>query len=85
MNIRILASTLALAIPSLVVAESDLPPENARPLSEIVEAVESQGYAPVELEFEDGHWEITAMREGKAVKLYVDPLSASISERDKRP
>jgi hypothetical protein len=75
---------LPLLAPSLAVAELELPPENARPLSEIVEAVESQGFVPFELEFEDGRWEITAFREGKPVRLYADPRSGGISERDSR-
>jgi hypothetical protein len=84
MNIRILAGMLMLAVPTIVAAESEFPPQDARPLSEIVEAVESQGFSPIDLEFEDGRWEITALREGKPIRLYVDPRSGAITPRDRQ-
>ncbi|MDX9739939.1 MAG: PepSY domain-containing protein [Gammaproteobacteria bacterium] len=80
MNIRVLATMLTFAAASsLTAAEPELPPQDARPLSEIIDAVESQGFVPVEVEFEEGQWEITAFRDGTTVIVYVDPHSASVS------
>jgi hypothetical protein len=58
-------------------------PADARPLSEIVAALERQGYGPIiEVEFDDGRWEIEAYRQGRKFELKVDPHSGSVlSER----
>jgi hypothetical protein len=52
------------------------PSEAAKPLSQIVKSVENQGYLPVEVELEDGVWEIDATKDGKAFELVLDPESA---------
>ncbi len=49
--------------------------EENKPLSEIVKAVESQGYVPTEVELEDGAWEIEATKDGKTFELELDPKS----------
>lgn len=68
---------------SMPLSAASRPPGDARPLSEIVAGLERQGYGPiVEVEFEDGRWEVEAYREGRRFDLRVDPYSgAVISER----
>lgn len=51
---------------------------DGKPLSEIVKAVEDQGYAPVEVELEEGSWEIEATKDGKTYELIIDPKSGEI-------
>lgn len=60
--------------------KDELPPANAKPLSEIVRTVESQGYKVIsEAEFDDGVWKIEAHQpDGKEVHIKVDPLSGAI-------
>ncbi|WP_419197872.1 PepSY domain-containing protein [Pseudomonas aeruginosa] len=57
------------------------PPANAKPLSEIIKGVEEAGHKTiVELEFEDGVYEIEALdAQGKEVKLKVDPVSGKVN------
>lgn len=58
---------------------AEVPPHDAKQLSEIVRALEEQGYIPiVEIEFEDGRWEIEAYKEGVKRELKVDPVSGMI-------
>ena len=52
--------------------------EKNKPLSEIVKAVEAQGYVPTEVEFEDGAWEIEATKDGKSYELKLDPKSGEM-------
>ena len=58
----------------------ELPPANAKPLSEIIKAAEDKGYKVIsEVEFDDGVWEIEAHQpDGKEVHVKVDPLSGAI-------
>ena len=58
---------------------SEMPPNDAKPLSEIVRTLEEQGYSPfVDIEFEDGQWEVKAYKEGVKRKLKIDPVSGEI-------
>ncbi|MBX3638475.1 MAG: PepSY domain-containing protein [Rubrivivax sp.] len=55
------------------------PPANARLLSAIVLELERQGYGPiVEIEFDDGRWEVEAYKDGRKRKLKVDPVDGRI-------
>lgn len=58
----------------------EVPPVNAKPLSEIIKAVEEQGYRGIsEVEFDDGLWKIEAHQPGgKEVHIKVDPVSGAI-------
>jgi len=49
--------------------------DDNKPLSEIVKSVEDQGYVPLEVELEDGVWEIGATKDGKTYELNVNPKS----------
>lgn len=86
MKMHKISATIAtlLAIPAVALAGwfgHDRPPANARPLSEIIKGVEEAGYKTiVELEFEDGVYEIETLdAQGKEVKLKVDPVSGKVS------
>ena len=55
------------------------PPDGALPLSEIVSQLEQAGYDPiVEIEFEDGVWEVEAFKAGQFVEIELDPMSGVI-------
>lgn len=56
------------------------PPANAKPLSEVIKAVEAQGEGRItEVEFDDGMWEIEVHRpDGKEANLKVDAVSGQI-------
>ena len=90
MNIKVLSVLQAIMIFSALVTAgaarggSDpeapaLPPSNARPLSEIIEILESKGYDPIiEMEFEDDYWEVEAFRENTLVEVRVDSVTGLI-------
>ncbi|MES2788285.1 MAG: PepSY domain-containing protein [Planctomycetota bacterium] len=55
------------------------PPKSAKPLSEVLVALETGGLKSVtEISFDDGRWEIEGLRDGKPVELYVDPETSKI-------
>lgn len=53
----------------------ETPPENAKPLAEILAGLESEVGVIEEAEFDDGLWEIEARKDGRKVKVKVDPVS----------
>jgi len=56
-----------------------LPPDNAKPLSAIVQAVENRGIGAItEIEFDDGVWEVEFRRDGKKVEMDIDPITGEI-------
>jgi uncharacterized membrane protein YkoI len=58
---------------------SEMPLNDAKPLSEIVRTLEEKGYSPfVEIEFEDGQWEVKVYKEGVKRELKIDPVSGKI-------
>ncbi|MBX3635115.1 MAG: PepSY domain-containing protein [Rubrivivax sp.] len=70
--------TMGAALPLAAVAGSR-PPANARPLSAIVLELERLGYGPiVEIEFDDGRWEVEAYKDGRKRQLKVDPVDGRI-------
>ncbi len=55
------------------------PPPGAMPLSDVLKAVESAGYAPVvAVEFEDDHWELKAYRDGQLLQLKVGLFAGDV-------
>jgi uncharacterized membrane protein YkoI len=57
-------------------SDDALPPEGAKPLSEIVKIFEDHHYPITEIEFEDGVWEVYWIKDGRKVKSYLDPMTA---------
>ena len=80
----LIALTVLITMPAGALAGwfgDERPPANAKPLSEIIKGVEEAGHKTiVELEFEDGVYEIEALdAQGKEVKLKVDPVSGKVN------
>ena len=74
--IAVLFSTMLFMQTSIA---AEMPPNDAKPLSELVRALEEKGYSPfVDIEFEDGKWEIEVYKEGVKRELIVDPVSGKI-------
>lgn len=74
---RALAGMLPLT-PRLARADSR-PPAGAMPLSTIVLGLERQGWGPiVEVELDDGLWEVDAWKDGRRRKLEVDPPNGRV-------
>lgn len=57
-------------------SDDALPPDGAKPLSEIVKTFEEHHYPITEIEFEDGVWEVLWIKDGRRVKSYLDPMTA---------
>ena len=82
-SFRVVVLIAVLGTPGVVQAgwfSDELPPVNAKPLSEIVKAVEEKGFKIItEIEFEDGVWKIEAHQtDGKEIKLKVNPITGEI-------
>lgn len=70
--------TAVVASPLLALA-ADRPPRDVKPLEEIVAQMEKAGYAPIiEVSFDDGYWEVEALKEGQAVEAMVDPKTGEV-------
>jgi hypothetical protein len=56
------------------------PPANAKPLSEIIKAVEDKGYKTItDVEFDDGAWKIEVHQPNSSeVHIKVDPVSGTV-------
>ena len=60
---------------------SDIPPPGSRSLSTIVRQLELQGFNPIiEIDFEDGLWEVEAYRYGELVEFTFDAVLGQIRE-----
>ena len=61
------------------VNSDETPPATAKPLSAIVQSVEALGLGGItEVEFDDGFWEIDIRKDGRKIKLTVDPMTGEI-------
>jgi hypothetical protein len=60
----------------------ELPPANAKPLSQIIKAVEDKGFKTItEVDFDDGVWKIEAHQtDGKEITLKVDPMTGEVRQ-----
>lgn len=81
--ILLAALTIALTLfPFVGSAGHDRPSANVKLLFEIVRTLEDQGYDTiVEVEFEDGVWEVEPFRDGKKLELKVDSGSGAIKSQ----
>jgi hypothetical protein len=61
-------------------SKEEMPPANAKPLSEIIKSLEDQGHKNIEkVGFESGVWEVEVHQAGgKEVEFHVDPMTAKI-------
>ncbi|TVM02937.1 MAG: hypothetical protein CV087_07790 [Candidatus Brocadia sp. WS118] len=55
-------------------ADDELPPANAKPLSSIIQSLEERNLGVItDVEFDDGFWEVKLHKDGRVVKLDIDP------------
>ncbi len=79
MSIRSFAALAAIAVVPMSFVLADRPPEGARPIVEIVEQLEKQGYGPFsELDFDDGNWEVEVYKGDAPYELTVDPRNGKV-------
>jgi hypothetical protein len=64
---------------SFAACGGERPPADAKPLSDVVKALEDQGYSTVtEVNIDNGVWEVEAYKDGQERELRVDPVTAKI-------
>jgi hypothetical protein len=69
----------AIAASPLLALADQRPPTDAKPLAEIVAHMEKAGYSPiVEVSYDDGYWEVEAIKDGQPIEAMVDPKSGDI-------
>ncbi|MGR6034274.1 MAG: PepSY domain-containing protein [Candidatus Nitrosoglobus sp.] len=80
MKLTVVASIIsALAVSSAIALADEKPPQNIKPLSEIVTSLEQQGFKQItEIEFEKGKWEVEVYQDNQKRELEVDPSSGKI-------
>ena len=70
---------LALALAPVLAQASDMPPAGSLPASTIASQLEKQGYTPImELSFDDGRWEVDAMKGNTKHELTVDAKDGKV-------
>ncbi len=71
-------------LPLAWVMADDRPPANAKPLVEIVEQLEREGYGPfVDISFDDGYWEVEVYEGDTQYELEVDPQTGKVRSKDR--
>ena len=62
----------------------EVPPANAKPLSEVIRSVEDQGYKTIEsIDFDDDEWEIEVHQaDGSEVELHVNAINGQITKKE---
>ncbi|MEO9102133.1 MAG: PepSY domain-containing protein [Burkholderiaceae bacterium] len=81
-SLAVVASTALVFTCSAALA--DKPPTDIKKLSEIVIMLEKAGFDPIsEIDFDDGHWEVDAYRNGEKREVHVDPKTGEIT-KDKK-
>lgn len=79
MKIQLFAAVAAIAAAWMSLAPADHPAAGDRPIVEIVEQLEQQGYGPFsELDFDDGRWEVEVYKNDAAYELLIDGRSGEI-------
>jgi hypothetical protein len=71
----------ALAVTSAQARDKDeIPPANAKPLSEIVRSLESAGHTVItDIDFDDWVWVVRVYKAGLEFEIRIDPVSGEIS------
>lgn len=81
----LLIAGITAILPAALAIAGEYPPTSAKSLSTVLTALEAAGLQDItEVDFDDGRWEIEAVRKGLAVQVLVDPRTAQIvhEERD---
>tara|TARA_R100001143_G_scaffold61130_1_gene61398 strand:+ start:356 stop:934 length:579 start_codon:yes stop_codon:yes gene_type:complete len=75
--VLLLASLVSVVAGTVVGA--DVPQSQDSPLSQVLSKLEQQGLAPiVEVDFDDGVWEIETFRKNKPLEVHVNPQTLAI-------
>jgi hypothetical protein len=78
-SILVAGIVAAFSLASALAMADEKPPPNAKPLSTIVKHLEQMHYTPItEIEFDDGHWEADAYKNGQKHDIHIDPVSGKI-------
>ncbi|ACB78797.1 conserved hypothetical protein [Methylorubrum populi BJ001] len=80
---RLAAATLiaGLAAPAL----ADAPGKDWMPIDQVLTKLSEAGYGPVRsIEADDGVWKAKAERDGRTIKVQVDPRTGAVVEKAKR-
>jgi hypothetical protein len=78
-----------LPVTAWIQERENLPPARGRPLRDILQRIEAYGFGPVmEIEYEDGHWQVGALRKGQYAEFAIDAYSGRLLQprsRDLQP
>jgi len=79
MKIPLFAVAAAIAAGWMSLAPADYPAADDKPIVEIVEQLEQQGYGPFsELDCDEGRWEVEVYKNDTAYELLIDGRSGEI-------
>ncbi len=57
----------------------ELPPKNSLPISAVIQSVEARGLGIVtEFDYDNGFWAVDLRKDGRKIKLIVDPMTGEI-------
>lgn len=78
--LKFFLGTAILCIGGILPAHSgERPSADSKPLVEIIQMLEAQGYAPItEISMDDGVWEVEAYKNNEERELRVDPLTGKV-------
>lgn len=72
----VVIASLLVSATALARDKDEIPPANAKRLSEIVESVESQGHRVItDIDFDDWVWIVRVYKAGLEFEIRVDPVS----------
>ncbi len=81
----VLAATLIAGL-AAVPALADTPGKDWMPIDQVLTKLTEAGYGSVRsIEADDGVWKAKASRDGRAVKVRLDPLTGAITEKAGKP
>lgn len=75
----VLTAVVSSSLSASQVFAGERPPEGSKPLVEIIQALEAQGYQPItEISMDDGVWEVEAYKNNEERELRVNPMTGEI-------
>lgn len=80
-----LAATLATGV-AVAPALADTPGKDWMPIDQVLTKLTEAGYGSVRsIEADDGVWKAKARRDGRSVKVQIDPQTGAIAEKAGKP
>jgi hypothetical protein len=76
-------TVIATAVAALMlsgVAFADQPGPDWMPKSQVIKAMEGQGFSGIVMEADDGHWEGEAVKDGKIVEFHADARTGKVTK-----